>query len=288
MEKTLKLFVDEVHAKNIEAGFSVAIVADPKGLIQIHAELSFVIICYRGECEVTTDPADVLCMKKNRIFIHAGQGSVSKMAFSDDFKGHVLAMTEPFCHSVVTADKYAVNKYYSKPRIEIIDDRQCKQHYHFFEWVSLVLQKRAPMADEYARQILRISFAVFSDYNRKPLPSFSQRSDGLSAQFFEILDGNDHFPLKQSEYARLLNVSVRTLQKAVVNATGLSPFDHIRTRRVALAKELIMRMDHNDTLTSIAERVGFTTEQAFSRFFRANVGMTVMEFLNCSRAKGRN
>lgn len=88
----------------------------------------------------------------------------------------------------------------------------------------------------------------------------------------EAIHRNLCSPPSVPELARLCSVSERTLRRAFLRATGLSPLRYVRRERLEKAR-LLLR-DGELSVADAAEAVGFYDAAAFSHAFRAEYGVS--------------
>jgi AraC-like DNA-binding protein len=79
-------------------------------------------------------------------------------------------------------------------------------------------------------------------------------------------------PIKLSELAEGLEVSLRSLQLGFRKNYDCTPLQYLLTRRLDLARERLTLPEASDTVTSIALEAGFLNLGAFSRRYRARFG----------------
>lgn len=76
--------------------------------------------------------------------------------------------------------------------------------------------------------------------------------------------------------AALIHVSVRTLQRRFLAATGMTPMQYLQAVRIERAKDLLAT--ERLPVPDVAERVGYHDRVAFGRQFRKMAGMTPAAF----------
>ncbi|WP_327708453.1 AraC family transcriptional regulator [Streptomyces sp. NBC_00464] len=90
---------------------------------------------------------------------------------------------------------------------------------------------------------------------------------------------------KVADYAAELGYSVRSLSRVTHAAVGLSAKRFIDDRVLLEARRMLVHTDL--TSASVADRLGFPTATAFSRFFRNRTGETPAEFSERMRLRSR-
>ncbi len=79
-------------------------------------------------------------------------------------------------------------------------------------------------------------------------------------------------PVTVAQCAAAIPVSTAYLCRLLQRETGLSPIEHLRYQRIALAKSLLEEGRQN--IEDIAKRSGFGSAEHFHRVFRGQTGMT--------------
>jgi AraC-like DNA-binding protein len=101
-------------------------------------------------------------------------------------------------------------------------------------------------------------------------------SDGMLARLHHELATSFAATRRVEDYAERLGVSVRTLTRACLVATGCSAKQVIDARVVLEAKRLLACSD--DSVAAVGRRVGFAEPTNFGRFFVRETGLTPGEF----------
>lgn len=81
-----------------------------------------------------------------------------------------------------------------------------------------------------------------------------------------------HRPVTVAQCAAAIPVSSAYLCRLLQRETGLSPIEHLRYQRIALAKNLLE--EGRQSIEDIAKRSGFGSAEHFHRVFRHQTGMT--------------
>lgn len=112
---------------------------------------------------------------------------------------------------------------------------------------------------------------------RQKTPTFStdETADHLPynvSQAIALFSENLEFPLTTCEVARQVGVSARHMERSFRQAVGQSPGEYYRLLRLRAARQLVIYTQ--DSLTSIAHAVGYTSPTSMSRQYTEHFGAT--------------
>lgn len=115
---------------------------------------------------------------------------------------------------------------------------------------------------------------------RQKIPAFKTDSTADSlppsvARAVEIFADNLEHPVSIRDIASEVGVSPRQLERSFKSATGQSPALYYRTLRMNAARQLVMYS--RDSITSIANAVGYATSSTLSQHYRESFGVTPQE-----------
>ncbi|MFY0311008.1 GlxA family transcriptional regulator [Leisingera sp. D0M16] len=115
---------------------------------------------------------------------------------------------------------------------------------------------------------------------RQKIPAFKTDSTADSlpppvAKAVELFADNLEHPVSIRDAASQIGVSPRQLERSFKSATGQSPAIYYRTLRMNAARQLVMYS--RDSITSIANAVGYATSSTLSQHYRESFGVTPQE-----------
>ena len=119
--------------------------------------------------------------------------------------------------------------------------------------------------DETSSQLPEVDVEFFNDINK--LIDANLISGEVSTSFL----------------ADRLNTSVSTLNRRLKNMSGLTATTYIRNRRILMAKRLLETTDH--TISEIEVQCGFNTSGHFSRVFKAETGISPLDYRHKAQTK---
>ncbi|HML65109.1 MAG TPA: AraC family transcriptional regulator [Dysgonomonas sp.] len=100
--------------------------------------------------------------------------------------------------------------------------------------------------------------------------------DELSRKFSQLVETNYQKNHSVADYAELLFISPKTLNRKIVREKGISPNIIIKNRIILQAKRLLVNTDL--TVKEIAAQLGYEDQSYFVRFFKIHTGKTPIEF----------
>jgi AraC-like DNA-binding protein len=122
-------------------------------------------------------------------------------------------------------------------------------------------------------------------YVKRTLPAVpsSFTTNTLFLQLNDLMQQNNYQLTPTTYYAKKLKTSVKLLNQAIKEITGLNSSDYIRSKTILEAKRLLKY----DTMTcnEIADHLGFVDPAYFSRFFKREVGIAAKHFRTATDEK---
>lgn len=105
-----------------------------------------------------------------------------------------------------------------------------------------------------------------------PPPGWRAHADAEIRRLQDRIEADCAAPLSLAHLAQAIHVSVRTLQRRFLAATGCTPVQYQQALRMAQAQELLARA--RMPVADVAEAVGYADRVAFGRLFKRHLGMS--------------
>lgn len=122
-------------------------------------------------------------------------------------------------------------------------------------------------------------------YIQRALPAkvSTHMTNSVVSKLDDLMHHNHYQLTTVAYYAKKLKISIKQLNLAIKELTGLHSSDYIRSKTILEAKRLL----HYDTLTcnDIADKLGFVDPGYFSRFFKREVGVSPKLFRTATDEK---
>lgn len=128
---------------------------------------------------------------------------------------------------------------------------------------------------ETARQLARM---LVTELDRGPQslymppPGWRRHADADIRRLQDQIEADCAAPLSLNDLAERIHVSVRTLQRRFLAATGVSPLQYQQALRLARAQALLE--GGRLPVADVAEAVGYADRVAFGRIFKRHTGLT--------------
>ncbi len=105
-----------------------------------------------------------------------------------------------------------------------------------------------------------------------PPPGWRRHTDADIRRLQDRIEAECAAPLSLAELAGAIHVSVRTLQRRFLAATGVTPLQYQQALRLARAQALLE--GGRQSVADVAEAVGYADRVAFGRLFKRLTGLT--------------
>lgn len=105
-----------------------------------------------------------------------------------------------------------------------------------------------------------------------PPPGWRRHADADIRRLQDRIEADCAKPLSLAELAEAIHVSVRTLQRRFLAATGATPIQYQQALRLARAQVLLE--GERLPVADVAEAVGYADRVAFGRLFKRHTGLT--------------
>lgn len=193
-----------------------------------------------------------------------------------------LIFKEDFLHDFLT-DKYFIYRLHycyqnaMPPVLEVKSDRM-KQYFNLLDEIKQELNLTLTNVEPILRSLL---YYLLSLLNRTYAEAYNLPSikvdNTIAYRFKQLMEQNIRKKQRVADYAGLLGVSRVTLNKAVKSQFGLTATELLKNRMVLEIKEDLIGAQ--SPVKTIADRFGFSEPNHLMRFFKAQTGQTIGEYM---------
>ena len=206
---------------------------------------------------------------------------------STTYKGYTILFSEEFFKNSERSESLQQSSFFKiggTPVLKITEEQRL--------FLNTIFQKMIAEQEGdyiYKDELIRnyISLIIHESLKLEPAEDFDQNKNAasrLSSVFLELLERqfpiettNQSLQLKSAQdFAKILNVHVNYLNRAVKEVTGKSTTTHITERILTEAKALLQHTDWN--ISEIAFALGFDYPTYFNNFFKKQTGTNPKAF----------
>ncbi|MFC4162610.1 helix-turn-helix domain-containing protein [Epilithonimonas zeae] len=206
---------------------------------------------------------------------------------STTYKGYTILFSEEFFKNSERSESLQQSSFFKiggTPVLKITEEQRL--------FLNTIFQKMIAEQEGdyiYKDELIRnyISLIIHESLKLEPAKDFDQNKNAasrLSSVFLELLERqfpiettNQPLQLKSAkDFAKILNVHVNYLNRAVKEVTGKSTTTHITERILTEAKALLQHTDWN--ISEIAFALGFDYPTYFNNFFKKQTGTNPKTF----------
>lgn len=211
---------------------------------------------------------------------------VHKLVNMEHCKGYAISFSKDFIEMFSTSIKKLINDFFFSSKYkaamcfvrhemkQIIDDDIERIYNAFIERRTMLGYK------EYLASLLTqllIDFQCYGNFEARTLTMNSSSEYKTYMMFTDCIEHNYMTMHKVTDYARVMNLSVSTLNKSVLKVSGKQPSLLINERIMAEAKRLL-KFNTAMRIKDIVYELGFDDESNFIKFFKRNAGMSPMRY----------
>ena len=242
----------------------------------------FIVIClnHRGWLKTVYDMKTVEFHPHDLAIVFPGHILVAKET-SDDYLASLLVVSPQFLEKLSNShpSSYLHIEYYNSSTIHLSDERY-KSIYGHFHLLQAINQLDYPERDELLAKQLEIGARLMEIYiqenNAMALKHITANQELLN-RFQNAIVKHSSENRKVQFYADLLCLSPKYFGTIVKEQTGFSASEWI-TRYVIVQAKTLLRYRNDLNIQQISFQLGFSDPAAFTRYFKANTGLSPKEY----------
>ena len=240
---------------------------------------SVIALCHSGhmECEYDLRPVefhahDIAVMRPGHI--------IRQIAKSDDYSVQLIVTPVSFLNTMrrqYMNHHLATRKSFDTHPCQHLNDEQYRQVCDAFNLVRTACGVQGIYRDELISSTFHTLMVLLSTYRYEQLEDMQDAGRQLSSRFNDALIEHYRESREVGFYARMFHLSPKYFSTLIKQETGYGAGEWIDRYVVLQAKALLNRM-RNLSIQEITDRLGFSEQASFSRFFRRNTGMSPTEY----------
>ena len=207
-------------------------------------------------------------------------GQVHGWSFEGKVDGYVINFSPAFFQSFLLRPDYVEQLAFFGGEVNnsVIDlpDELHSTVKEIMEQVVAESEQNKALALDMVKALLLQFFITVNRVAAAHLPAVTPHNYLLFKNFQQLVEKNFNTLRLPRDYAALLYVTPNHLNALCNDVVGIPAGDLIRNRVVLEAKRLLVNFDLN--INEISDRLNFTDNSYFSRFFKKQEGITPEEF----------
>ena len=291
-EITINSIKDNLRENLVYADDDIAIVSDTVRSFlaskDTRLSMNYILTVQTGKISCTVNHQRME-LKANQYVICPPNVGVSDIMSSPDFTYRALFFTNRILRSFLREKITVWDALMCSRKVKIfsMDEQYQALHDHFFAVLQICSQKGQdkPYTSEVVRALVRAAFIglghqlEIAGKTETPLPQGNM--DKLFRDFMALLGGSEIKHNTVAYYAEKLCVSPKYLSSVCKRDSGKTANDWISER---LQEEVRYSLEHTDlSIKQICYQLGFSTPSFFSKYVRANFGVTPLQLRRRSR-----
>ncbi len=240
---------------------------------------SVIALCHSGhmECEYDLRPVefhahDIAVMRPGHI--------IRQIAKSDDYSVQLIVTPVSFLNTMrrqYMNHHLATRKSFDTHPCQHLNDEQYRQVCDAFNLMRTACNVDGLYRDELISSTFHTLMVLLSTYRYEQLDGMQDAGRQLSSRFNDALIEHYRESREVGFYARMFHLSPKYFSTLIKQETGYGAGEWIDRYVVLQAKALLNRM-RNLSIQEITDRLGFSEQASFSRFFKRNTGMSPTEY----------
>lgn len=250
--------------------------------------MNFILTVQSGRISCTVNHQRVE-LKANQYVICPPNVGVSDIMSSPDFSYRALFFTNRILRAFLREKITVWDALMCTRKVKVfnMDEQYHSLHDHFFSVLQICAHKGQdkPYTSDVIRALVRAAFIGLGSQleiaDKADIPQPQGNMDKLFRDFMALLGGSEIRHNTVAYYAEKLCVSPKYLSSVCKRNSGKTANDWIAER---LQEEVRYSLEHtNLSIKQICYQLGFSTPSFFSKYVRANFGVTPLQLRRRSR-----
>lgn len=240
---------------------------------------SVVALCHSGYVRSEYDLRPVEFRSHDIAVMRPGH-IIKNIAMSDDYRAQLIVTPVSFLNTMrrqYMDHHLATHMSFDTHPCQHLDDEQYRQVCDAFNLMRTACNVDGVYRDELISSTFHTLMVLLSTYRYEQLDGMQDAGRQLSLRFNEALIEHYRESREIGFYARMFNLSPKYFSTLIKQETGYGAGEWIDRYVVLQAKALLRRM-RSLSIQEITDRLGFSEQASFSRFFKRNTGISPKEY----------
>ena len=256
--------------------FSSSLIVENEELISPY---SVVALCRQGSVESEYDMKPVEFRAHDISVMRPGH-VIKNYAASADYSAQLIVThasslnsmrQQYFDHHLVT------HKSFDAQPCQHLTDEQYRQVCDAFGLMQTACNTEGIYREELISSAFHTLMVLLCSFRHKQLKNQQDSDSQLSHKFNDAVIEHYRESREVSFYARMFHLSPKYFSTLIKQETGISASELIN-RYVALQAKAMLQQQRHLTIQQVADRLGFTEQASFSRFFKIKTGLSPTEY----------
>ncbi|MDR2008969.1 MAG: helix-turn-helix domain-containing protein [Bacteroidales bacterium] len=285
-------FIEEIHTLDVHNYQNKIIVVElghlanndeNRMLIPIRLNAFSIFLVMEGEFHITIDYKNYT-VKKNSLFTLIDRHIINNVSSSEDFKGlHIMAEHDFFRSS--TKDEKPPLEIVNSGKVNPIIELQENDADRLIDTIQTLKSDMLRSEHFYQERLITNSLAnlVFEIWNimmqqfqTNTLAAQQTTYEQIAVRFFDLLLKYGIKEHQVSFYADKLHISPIYLSRVIKEITGKTSIKVISDN--ILMEAILLLRNHQLTIQQIADKLNFSDQASFSKFFKKNTRKSPVEY----------
>lgn len=240
---------------------------------------SVVALCHSGYVRSEYDLRPVEFRSHDIAVMRPGH-IIKNIDMSDDYRAELIVTPVSYLNTMrkqYMDHHLATHNSFDTHPSQHLDDEQYRQVCDAFNLMRTACNVDGVYRDELISSTFHTLMVLLSTYRYEQLDAMQDAGRQLSLRFNEALIEHYRESREIGFYARMFNLSPKYFSTLIKQETGYGAGEWIDRYVVLQAKALLRRM-RSLSIQEITDRLGFSEQASFSRFFKRNTGISPKEY----------
>lgn len=235
-----------------------------------------IIVCHQGQ--IINNQAEEFALRAHDISILLPDQIAIPQAVTDDLRCTNVALSRDFFKRLRHRFPYTrcAALFRRRPPCHLTEE-QFAIALDLVDAVRNISHHASPHREEMLMHLLSILLNLLGEYHVANYPDEVAGRESLFSRFYESIIEHYRESHEMAFYARLHHLTPKYFASLIKAETGISATEWI-TNYVIIQAKMLLDSHKEMTVQQISYHLGFSEQASFSRFFKANTGMTPSEY----------